>query len=106
MENCMWGGSDLWVLFCSACVKYRAAISAAVYHSYNLHPSWDLAIEDQIPLDWKVAQSWPHVWPRLAELGVFRQQSQMLMEASYELRGPCWAVLCDVAPDVEQVFLS
>jgi len=77
-----------------------------MHHSYDLYPARDLAIEDQIPLDWKVAQSWPDVWPCLAELGVFRQQRKMLMEASYELRGGGSAALCDIAPDVEQVFLS
>ena len=53
----------LWGLFCSACVKQCAEISAAMHHSYDLYPARDLAIEDQVPLDWKVAQSWPDVWP-------------------------------------------
>ena len=52
-----------------------------MYNAHNLYAVWDLAIEDEIALDGKVAQFWSDVWPRLPQPGILCKQGKVWWKA-------------------------
>lgn len=84
----------------------RWDIAGTVHHAHDLDAVGDLAVQDKVPPDRKIAKVRRNVGPCRAKARLVGEKQELLLDVVKHAVGGARVVIGDVKPDVDQVFLG